>query len=254
MFGRSASFALAVWLILAPLASANAVSRVVSLNLCTDQLLVLLAPEKVAALSPLARDPALSFVAARAADLPIVRASAEAVLALHPDLILGARFGARTTLALLERSGQRVERVDLPTDFSGIRATIRAVAALLEEPDRAEPLIADMDAVLPRPGRSREALVWEPRGWTAGPGGLMDAVLRAAGLVNLGSGTRIGLEALLRRTPGLLVLPENDSGPSLATEMLRHPAVRNIPVVTVPSRLTICAGPFTAEAVARLTR
>ena len=39
--------------------------RVVSLNLCTDQMLVLLAPEKVLALSPLARDPALSFVAAR---------------------------------------------------------------------------------------------------------------------------------------------------------------------------------------------
>ena len=50
--------------------SAEAVNRVVSLNLCTDQMLVLLAPEKIAALSPLARDPALSFVAPQAAHLP----------------------------------------------------------------------------------------------------------------------------------------------------------------------------------------
>jgi iron complex transport system substrate-binding protein len=63
-----------VALALAIASSAEAVQRVVSLNLCTDQMLVLLAPEKVAALSPLARDPALSFVAPQAANLPIVRA------------------------------------------------------------------------------------------------------------------------------------------------------------------------------------
>ena len=124
----------------------------VSLNLCTDQWLVLLAPEQVVGLSPLARDPALSFVAARAAYLPVVRASAEAVMALHPDLVLGARFGARTTLELLERAGYRVERLDLPDDFPGIRAAIRATAALLGVPDRAAPLIAAMDATLPPPG------------------------------------------------------------------------------------------------------
>jgi iron complex transport system substrate-binding protein len=40
-------------------APAHAGQRVVSLNLCTDQMLVLLAPEQVVALSPLARDPTL---------------------------------------------------------------------------------------------------------------------------------------------------------------------------------------------------
>ena len=79
-------------------------------------------PRRCAALSPLARDPALSFVAHEAAHLPIVRASAEAVLRLHPDLILAAPFGAQTTLALLEQEGTPVLRVDLPQDFAGIRA------------------------------------------------------------------------------------------------------------------------------------
>src|SRR5262245_53933248 len=79
--------------------------RVVSLNLCTDQMLVLLAPEKVAALTPLARDAALSFVAPQAARLPVVRASAEAVLRLHPDLVLGAPYGAQAVLALVQREG-----------------------------------------------------------------------------------------------------------------------------------------------------
>jgi iron complex transport system substrate-binding protein len=234
---------------------AQAVERVVSLNLCTDQWLVLLAPEKVAGLSALARDPALSFVAAEAEQLPRVRASAEAVMELHPDLVLGARFGARTTLALLERAGLRVERLDLPTDFPGIRAAIQTAANLLEVPERAPPLIAAMDSALPptpRVGPLVQALVWEPRGWTEGPGGLMDAVLRAAGWVNAGSGARVGLEALLRHPPMVLILPGGAAGASLATEMLRHPAVRGIPVRAIPTPLTICPGPFSAEAVARL--
>jgi iron complex transport system substrate-binding protein len=246
-------------LLLLPFSGVRAAERVVSLNLCTDQLLVLLAPEQVAGLSPLARDPALSFVAAQSAGLPVVRASAEAVLDLHPDLVLGSRYGAQTTLGLLERAGARVERLDLPTDFPGIRAVTLAAAAILGVPQRAGPLIEAMDALLPPPGSQRpgppvEALVWEPRGWTSGPGDLMDAVLHAAGLVNSGSGGRVGLESLLRHRPGLLVLPEGASGASLATAMIHHPAVRDIPVRAIPAALTICAGPFTAEAVALLAR
>src|SRR5262245_39502286 len=108
-------------LFLALLCGAAAPERVVSLNLCTDQMLVLLAPEKVAALSPLARDPALSFVAPQAASLPTVRVSAEAVLRLHPDLVLAARYGAQTVLALLQREGVPILHTDLPQDFAGIR-------------------------------------------------------------------------------------------------------------------------------------
>ena len=235
-----------VWFL--SLGEVSGVERAVSLNLCTDQWLVLLAPEKVAALSALARDPALSFVANRAAKLPVVRASAEAVLALHPDLVLGTRYGAGTTLALLERSGVRVARLDLPTDFPGIRAALRATAALLGVPERAEAL----DMTLPPPGPAAEALAWEPRGWTAGPGSMMDAVLRAAGMTNLGTGGRVGLEALLRHPPGVLVIGDNTAGVSLATATPRHPAVHGIPVLTIPVPLTICPGPFTAAAVARL--
>jgi iron complex transport system substrate-binding protein len=255
-FRRRLGLALCGFLLLA--ARGQAAERVVSLNLCTDLWLVLLAPEKVAALSMLARDPHLSFVAAAAARLPVVRASAEAVIDLRPDLVLGAHFGAQTTLGLLERTGVRVERLDIPTDFPGIRAALRATAALLGVAARADPLIAEMDAALEPPraaaGPPLRTLVWEPRGWTSGPGQLMDAVVRAAGLVDAGTGARVGLEALLRNPPDVLILPEGAAGNSLATEMLQHPAIRGIPVRRLPTQLTICPGPFTAEAVTRLQR
>ncbi len=240
-----------------PCLPARAADHVVSLNLCTDQLLVLLAPEKVAALSPLARDPALSFVAQEAAHLPIVRASAEAVLRLHPDLILAAPFGAQTTLALLEQEGAPVLRIDLPQDFDGIRKQTRALANALGVPRRGEALLAAMDASLddlPHPSHPLHALVWEPRGLTAGPGTLMDAVLRSAGLINASDGRRVGLEALLRQPPDLLVVPAAAEFPSLATALLEHPALAGLRRRAIPPALTICAGPFTAQAAVLLAR
>ncbi len=238
-------------------APAYAHQRVVSLNLCTDQMLVLLAPEQVAALSPLARDPTLSFVAEQAERMPVTRASAEAVLRLRPDFVLAAPYGAQTTLGLLEAEGVRVVRTDLPTDFPAIRAQTRKLAALLGVPARGEALIAAMDAklaALKPPAHPVRALVWQPRGYTAGPGSLADAVLRAAGLTNISTGRQVGLEMLVRLRPDLLVLPAPAQFPSLATELLDHPATQGIPRRFVPPALTICAGPWTADAAVILDR
>lgn len=252
---RALFSALAVFALTA--AHGAAVRGVVSLNLCTDQYLVLLAPERIAALSPLARDPALSFVATEAARFPQVRASAEAVLRLAPDLVLAAPFGARTTLALLEAGGEKVVRIALARDFAEIRTETHDLATLLGEPARGEALIAAMDARLAairKPAHPLRVLVWQPRGFTAGAGSLEDAVLQAAGMENVGTGKRIGLETLLGLRPDLLVLPSPAATPSLATDLLAHPATEKIPRRFVPPALTICAGPWTAEAVSLVAR
>ena len=250
----------ALWLALCLLCIAGpafAVDRVVSLNLCTDQMLVLLAPEKVAALSPLARDPAISYVASDAARLPVVRASAEAVLRLHPDLVVAAPYGAQTTLALLAQEQVPILRISLPDDFAAIRRMTRQFAQALGVPERGEALLAGMDATLAgvkRPDHDMRALAWEPRGFTEGPGTFMDAVLHAAGMSNASDGRRVGLEALLRRPPDMLVVPATPDWPSLATALLQHPALAGLPRRMIPPALTICAGPFSAEAAAMLAR
>jgi ABC-type Fe3+-hydroxamate transport system substrate-binding protein len=60
----------------------------------------------------------------------------------------------------------------------------------------------------------------QPRGYTSGPGSLMDAVLRAAGLTNASDGRRMSAETLLRHPPDILVLPvapENKEGRGLSS-------------------------------------
>ena len=146
--------------------------------------------------------------------------------ALHPDLVLAGPFGAQTTVALLREYGLRVVTVGMPEDFPAIRAETRRIAAVLGVPARGEALIARMDAVLAGvhgPAKKVRALLWEPRGYTAGPGSLGDAVLRAAGFADAGTGGRIGLEALVAHPPDLLVVPRA-AGFSLARDRAARPS------------------------------
>ena len=228
---------------------------VVSLNLCTDQLLVLLAPEQVTALEPLARDPGLSFVADEAARLPLVRADAESVLRLRPDLVLAGRYGAQTTVALLRARGVRVAQFDEPASFGQIGAQVMQVASLLGVAERGRRLVARMmDRLAALRPRTGSAVLWQAGGWTAGPGSLADAVLRAAGLRNAGTGGRLGVEALLARHPDLLVTEAAPRFPSMATDLARHPALRGIATARVPAPLLTCGGPFSVGAAEILSR
>ena len=110
-------------------------------------------------------------------------------------------------------------------------------------------------AALPHAGPQRARPGLAAARLTAGPGTLMDAVLRAAGLTNASEGGRVGLEALLRHPPDLLVVA---TAPGLSRRwrpscwtIPRSPSLRRR---AIPPALTICAGPFTAEAAALLAQ
>jgi iron complex transport system substrate-binding protein len=229
---------------------------VVSLNLCTDELLVLLAPERVAALSPLARDASLSVVAAAADKLPWVRADAEAVLRLHPDLVLAGDYGAQGVVAALRERGVRVVQVSEPTDFAGVDKQVLLVAAALGVPGKGAAMLANMRARLAAVGmRDRgRAVMWEARGFSAGPGGFGDAVLRAAGYRNVGTGAEMGVEALAAHPPDVLITNTAPDYPSLSTDLLWHPALRGLHRREVPPALLACAGPWSVGAVEALAR
>ncbi|MBK9079818.1 MAG: hypothetical protein IPL91_12170 [Hyphomicrobium sp.] len=92
------------------LASAEAAEpprRIVSLNLCTDQLLLdLVEPERIAGVSYLATDPTLSADAVRLEPFKKLKGTAEEVLALHPDLVIAGEYTTGATVDLLRRLGQ----------------------------------------------------------------------------------------------------------------------------------------------------
>jgi len=251
-------------------ASADEPARVVSLNLCTDLLVLRLLPDaRIASVSALAADPAHSPMAERAAKLPRNHGRAEEVLRDEPDLVLAGAMRQRTTVRLLRRLGHEVVTLSPPRDIAAVRAQIRRVARLLGVREKGEAAIRRFDARLARaagddPETPVTAAVYQPNGVTVGAGELPHAVLNAAGLTNVAA--RMGLsgmvplplEKLVRARPDILVLPARRGAPDRATAVLDHPALlalrERARLVRIPKRLWTCGGPQLARAVTRLAR
>lgn len=240
--------------------------RVVSLNLCTDQMaFALLEQDRIASLSTLAADPDLSTIADAIDGFRLNHGLSEEILPLHPDLVVAGTFSAKPTVSLLSRLGYPTLVVDFARSIDDVRANVRALGRALAEPARAEALNETMDARLAAaaapPGMPRPtALYLQPNGYTAGQKSLIDDVIRHAGLINLGAEAGISghgplsTEALLALGPDILILDESrERAPALAHEILEHPAVTSLLArsvrVAVPTRLWICGLPAIAEAV-----
>jgi iron complex transport system substrate-binding protein len=251
--------------------AANKPTRVVSLDLCTDQLLIDLVPrERIAAVTHLAADPAVSAMPGKARGLPVTRGEAEDVLRHDPDLILAGPYGVSATVGLLRRLKRNVVTVPLAADLDGVRASVRAVAAAVGETQKGEAIVTDFDRRLaglarPQPDSTAAptALIYQVGGSVSGPGSLAEAVLAAAGFRNMAAEYRltraqqVPLELLVATPPDLIVLSTAaDTYPTVAADNLRHRALRWLrqrrASLELPWQLWLCGTPVVAEAVARL--
>ncbi|MEQ8370665.1 MAG: ABC transporter substrate-binding protein, partial [Alphaproteobacteria bacterium] len=220
--------------------AASAPQRVVSLNVCSDQLLLQLAPrDAIASLSFLVADPAVSAMADAAAGVSLNHGLAEEILPLQPDLVFAGAYGARPAVALLENNGVRVERMGLALSLDDVMSHIEQVAAALRRPAAGQALARQVQeriaaagrGAAPRQDRPR-AITYHANGLTAGSGTLTHDIIEAAGFVNLAAelgvdGLRpLSIEALVDAAPDLIILGAAREGPpSLATALLRHPAL-----------------------------
>jgi iron complex transport system substrate-binding protein len=256
------------------LASATAQAdpqRVVSLNMCTDQLLIDLAqPHRIAGLSPFARDAARAFEAERAARLPILSGTAEEVMVIKPDLVVSSRYMKRETRGFIVARGLKLVEFDDPRTLSEARAQIEQMGRLLGAAEQANERLAAFDRALEdlRKAARQKSLRILPlarRGWVAGSETLLADVLREAGLMNaageLGfkAGGFASLEAVVALKPDALLLTRStiraeDQGQA----MLLHPAIQKMfPAekrIILPERLTVCGGPMLTEAMRHLAR
>ncbi|MDQ2953905.1 MAG: ABC transporter substrate-binding protein [Pseudomonadota bacterium] len=248
--------------------------RVVSFNLCADQLVVALAdPEQIAGLSPYAADPNLSVVADKAHAFRRIDWQAEATIALSPDLVFVGSWDRSATRRMLRKLGFRTMELDLAPDLASARKQIADVAAALGHPERGEQLIAALDAARARLDAVRlpyrTALVLERGGFTAGPESLAATLLATAGLkppsgAPSGFGGFLPLEKLLVLRPDLIFLKDPPAQPSdQGALFFTHPALQALyPAsrrIALPTRYTVCGGPalvaafdYLAEALTRL--
>jgi iron complex transport system substrate-binding protein len=244
--------------------------RIVSTNLCTDQLLLMLvAKERIASLTKLARLPEYSYMWEKAQSIPTNSGLAEEIIPLRPDLILTTEFSPGKATSILQNAKLHVEILELPDSFAGVEILISKLGKLVGEAETAAALITsmrrDIESVedhisnlhlAERP----KALIYSPNGHTAGSNTFKNTIVTTAGYDNIATElgivyySNLSVEQVLLSQPELVIV--SDSGynnDSLAHRYTDHPALLkwqgNNGMLAIPDNQWLCVGPMSTKAL-----
>ena len=243
--------------------------RIVSMNLCTDELLMrIVDPSRIASITYLSQQAVNGPLGldAVASKLKINHGLAEEVLMQEPDLILAGRFTSATAVSLLRKLGYNIVVFEPENTLDDMRANIRKLGEAVGSAARAEEIIADFDARLARlqaqipPGEKPVFADIGVNNFIAGENTLYTHIVNASGYRTLGQALgfdgfrNVPLEEVLSTKPALISTATPwTNPPSMSTMALRHPALRamveSTPQVFIPERYTTCGAPSVLGAV-----
>ncbi|SRR5579884_1146842 len=250
--------------------------RIVSLTLGTDEILFsLVDPKRIIAVTYLAVDPAVSHVVEEAKKVPNhLHLSVEGVIALHPDLVLVAAYTAADVVKALTDAKLPVMRLDLFSSIKGVEQNILAVGRAVDEEQRAEALVSEMDrrlqrianraaAVSNRPG----VLFYSPTGVVAGKETTFDEMAaltggrNRAGEVGLVGHQKISTETLIQLDPEIVIVSDwNPEEPDFYQKLITHPAlghlsaIRNRHVYAIPEKHLSAVSQYIIDGVEEVAR
>lgn len=240
--------------------------RVVSINLCTDQLAMqIAAPGQLVSISMLARDERSSTMVEAAQAYPVNHGGAEEVYLQHPDLVLAGRYSDAATLAMIEGLGIPVVLFDPAFSLDDVSQAMRAMGRALHREAKAEAMATAFEArraALSAPaGTARlTAATYDANGYSGGANSLAGDVIAAAGFIHLAErfdlpmGGFVPLEALVMENPDLVLSGRPYPGNSRAEEVLHHPALGALTGghAVMQDHDWVCGLPSVLDAVERL--
>lgn len=225
--------------------------RVASLNLCTDELVLILgAPEQIVSVTHLAQSEAETPLWRQARRYARNDGSLLSVVQFRPDLVVTMGGGARDRVRVAERLG--VEIIDLPfaQNLTEIGEGISRLAIALGRRAEGAALLRRMAALVRSAPSSRRDAIWLGGGGrTVAPTGLEAQWMALAGLRQRPMhGDRVSLETLLVRPPDILLRSDYRQGQySSQQRWLTHPAAqlrRGGLAISTDGRVWTCMGPL----------
>lgn len=227
--------------------------KVVSLNLCTDQLAAsMLTPARLKGLSFNAADPALSLVAGVAQDYPLLKGTAEEMAEIQPDLVLMAAGQNPQLQRWLDEKGIAHVALGQASSIEQVQTQVAELAKALGLDEYALNLRARQNVVIGQsklPQAGMRVAVYYPRGFTDGSGTLIHDLITRMGGTNVAAkqGSRgmayLSLEELVAQAPDVLIIPLYDYDVvSQAEQLSQHPALKGLKahVVPLPGQYLTC--------------
>jgi len=257
------------WLLaITPATAQSKLPTVASINLCADQLVLLLADhEQILSLTNLSHETAGSYYYEQARQYPSNKGGSEKILRLSPDVVIAGQYTSVYSVKLLSQIGLNVKKIPIAGDFDTLFSNINNVAEWLDQRERGEAIVADLKrriaAIGPAPTIKPVAAVFDPNGYTTGIETLRGRLMELAGFENAATSAgierygQLTLEQIIHMSPDALIdSPYSPGTYSRAQMTSRHPALMKSGIdphiISIPSRMTVCAGPWTIDVLEQL--
>jgi iron complex transport system substrate-binding protein len=243
----------------ASLLAASGVLRVASLNMCTDEYLLLLArPQEIASISRLSRDPADSSLWRVGRRFPGNRGDLESALSARPNLLITMGGGGKATGLIAAKMGLKTLDLAYPASIQDVATSMTLVARALGDERRAQPWKSRLASLQQTALPARDAIFLGAGGNSVGARSVGADWMRLAGLKQRPlPGGQASLELLATRPPNILLRSTyRRNERSLGQTWLNHPLARPkaSTIVTVDGRPWTCAGPLMVDEVERLRK
>ncbi len=241
---------------------------VASINLCADQLVLLLADsDQIRSLSNLSHEEAGSYYFEKAREYPVNEGHAEQIFGLQPDVVIVGQYSSQHTVAMLQEVGLQIQTLPIANNIETVFQNILSVAKWVGHPQRGVDMVDQLRkklSAIPLPKDPKPvAAVFDPNGYTSGKLSLRGEMMETAGFQNAASVAgiesygKLSLEAIIALQPDALIESPYSPGTwSRAQAMSQHPALLdagvNPHIIHVPSRMTVCGGPWTIDVIEQL--
>ena len=241
----------------ASLLAASAALRAASLDLCSDEYLLLLArPGEIASLSRLAHDPADNVLWRRARGVPANRGRIEDLIGTSATVLVTMGGGAKSSGAIARKLGLESIVLPYPMTISAVEANMVRVAHALGDQRRADGWRATLARLRASPPPTSDSIFLSSGGQSVGTTSVSAQWMRLSGFAQrVLPGGRATLETLLTSPPARLLRSDyRHAQVSLGQRWLDHPAVQRLASRTTftDGRPWTCAGPAMLGEIARL--
>ncbi len=248
--------------------------RIVSTTLGTDEMLLdLVTPERIAALSAQAAEPAASAIATRPELTQIVNTlppdpGPEQIAGLSPDLVLVITSTDPALIAALRAASLPMFAIADPQSIQDIQQNILIIGGIVGEPERAAYLVDQMNGQLAiiadmagqAGGDKPSVLMMDSSQRVAGAGTLADDIITRAGGVNAAAGltgwAQPGDAAIVQINPDYVIISTGAGADAFAANPAYAglTAVQNNHIAPVDEAVMNAASQYVVGAVQAVAR